>query len=64
MHDKTAIIIDEIQIALRENSVPHSKSRVEKLDIVWDYIIKLEKDRDYWKLSFNKQVEASRNAKP
>mgnify|MGYP006971774558 FL=1 len=34
---------------------------IQSMSYLYDELEKVQKDRDYWKLSFNKQVEAQRS---
>jgi len=52
--------VDELEEELSKEKDLHALTR-NRFKEAEEYIEKLKKDRDYWKKSFNKQVEASRN---
>ena len=56
--------LDYLFIALVKELGANKEVKIEELQNIINKLMedcnKLKKDRDYWKLSFNKQVEASR----
>ena len=52
------LAIDDIQIALRENGVPHSKSRVNKLEDIWSHIKKCKQDKTCESCKFKYVVDS------